>query len=73
MVGEEIGLALACPHLVSILDARKARRLEASADFHGAWGFTNYEVAWLPPAVLAGMMFGLLILILILLKQRDSI
>lgn len=45
----------------------------ASADFHGAWGFTNYEVAWIPPAVLAGMMFGLLILILIILKQRDSI
>jgi ABC-type multidrug transport system ATPase subunit/pSer/pThr/pTyr-binding forkhead associated (FHA) protein len=45
----------------------------ASADFHGAWGFTNYEIAWVPPAVLAGMMFGLLMLILIVLKQRDSI
>lgn len=45
----------------------------ASTDFHGAWGFSNYEIAWLPPAVLVGMMFGLLMLILIILKQRDSV
>ncbi len=45
----------------------------ASMDFNGAWGFTNYQVPWFPAAVLAGMMFALLCIILIVLKQRDSI
>ena len=30
----------------------------ASTDFNGAWGFTNYELFWLPWAVLGGMMLG---------------
>ncbi len=45
----------------------------ASKDFNGAWGFTNYDIPWLPPAVLAGTMVVLLIVILIVLKQRDSV
>jgi ABC transport system ATP-binding/permease protein len=45
----------------------------ASADFNGAWGFVDYQLFWLPPAVLGGMMLGLLILILMILKKRDSI
>jgi ABC transport system ATP-binding/permease protein len=45
----------------------------ASADFNGAWGFVNYQLFWLPPAVLGAMMLGLLILILMILKKRDSI
>ena len=45
----------------------------ASLDFNGAWGFNNYHLTWLPPAVLAGMMFFTLVAILILLKRRDSI
>jgi hypothetical protein len=45
----------------------------ASRDFNGAWGFSNYELFWLPPAVLAGMMFATLIFILIILRRRDSI
>lgn len=45
----------------------------ASTDFNGAWGFVHYQNTWLPPAVLAGMMFTTLIFILIILKRRDSI
>jgi hypothetical protein len=45
----------------------------ASPDFNGAWGFVDYQQYWLPPAVLAAMMFGLLVFILIILKRRDSI
>jgi ABC-type multidrug transport system ATPase subunit/pSer/pThr/pTyr-binding forkhead associated (FHA) protein len=45
----------------------------ASADFSGAWGFTNYQLAWLPPAVLLGMTLIALIAILIILKRRDAI
>ena len=42
-------------------------------DFIGAWGFTDWEITWLPPVVLAGMMILTLIIILITLKRRDSI
>jgi ABC transport system ATP-binding/permease protein len=45
----------------------------ASSDFMGAWGFKHYNQAWLPPAVLCGMMFVTLIAILIILKRRDAI
>ena len=44
----------------------------ASMDFNGAWGFTDYQIAWLPPAVLAGMTLVALIAILIILRRRDS-
>jgi ABC transport system ATP-binding/permease protein len=45
----------------------------ASSDFMGAWGFGQYNLSWLPPAVLSGMMFVTLIFILIVLKRRDAI
>ncbi len=45
----------------------------ASSDFMGAWGFSNYNLTWLPPAVLTGMMLLTLIVILIILKKRDAI
>lgn len=45
----------------------------ASMDFNGAWGFEQYETIWLPPVVLSGMMLVTLIMILIVLKRRDSI
>jgi hypothetical protein len=44
----------------------------ASADFNGAWGFIDYQLFWLPPAVLGGMMITLLIFILFILKRRDA-
>ena len=44
----------------------------ASTDFNGALGFYNYQLYWLPPAVLMAMMLGLLIMILIILKRRDA-
>jgi len=45
----------------------------ASSDFMGAWGFKYYNLPWLPPAILAGMMLFTLIVILIVLKRRDAI
>jgi hypothetical protein len=60
----------------NFLTAGKFRCAEAqiaSPDFNGAWGFVDYKLFWLPPAVLGAMMFGLLVLILIILKRRDSI
>jgi hypothetical protein len=61
--------------LENFLVAGKFRCAEAqiaSIDFNGAWGFSNYQAFWLPPAVLAGMMISLLIFILIILKRRDA-
>ncbi len=46
----------------------------ASIDFNGAWGFTNYDVVWLPPAVLGGDDGGAArSWILIILKRRDPV
>ncbi|HVJ21142.1 MAG TPA: ABC transporter permease, partial [Polyangiaceae bacterium] len=45
----------------------------ASTDFNGAWGFTNYALYWLPPAVLTGMMLALFFVILVILKRRDPV
>ena len=45
----------------------------ASMDYNGAWGFKDYELIWLPPAVLGGMMLAMLVWILIALKRRDSV
>jgi ABC-type multidrug transport system ATPase subunit/pSer/pThr/pTyr-binding forkhead associated (FHA) protein len=44
----------------------------ASTDYNGALGFSNYQLYWLPPSVLAAMMVGLLIFILVILKRRDT-
>jgi hypothetical protein len=45
----------------------------SSNDFTGAWGFGEWQLAWLPPAVLFGMMLATGILILIVLKRRDPV
>lgn len=45
----------------------------ASTELNGAWGFVSYAQVWLPYAVLAGMLSVQLVLILILLKRRDSV
>ncbi|HLV68266.1 MAG TPA: ATP-binding cassette domain-containing protein, partial [Polyangiaceae bacterium] len=45
----------------------------ASADLTGAWGFTTYSNAWLPPTVLLGMTVVLFVTILVVLRRRDSI
>ncbi len=45
----------------------------ASSDFMGAWGFGSYNLPWLPPLILSVMMFLTLVVILIVLKQRDAI
>jgi ABC transport system ATP-binding/permease protein len=45
----------------------------ASDSFNGAWGFTNYDQAALPVAVLGGMMLFSLLSILFILKRRDRI
>ncbi|HEY4160046.1 MAG TPA: FHA domain-containing protein [Polyangiaceae bacterium] len=45
----------------------------ASSDFNGAWGFHSYNLPWLPPAVLFGMMLLTLLIILFVLKRRDAI
>jgi ABC-type multidrug transport system ATPase subunit/pSer/pThr/pTyr-binding forkhead associated (FHA) protein len=45
----------------------------ASTDLNGAWGFSDYALTWLPSAVLAGMMMGMFVIIIALLKKRDSI
>ncbi len=45
----------------------------ASMDYNGAWGFSQYELIWLPPVVLGGMMVATLIMILLVLKRRDPV
>jgi ABC-type multidrug transport system ATPase subunit/pSer/pThr/pTyr-binding forkhead associated (FHA) protein len=45
----------------------------ASRDLIGAWGFTHYDQAWLAPTVLGGMTLALLITILVILRQKDSV
>lgn len=45
----------------------------ASDSFNGAWGFTNYDLSWAPPAILIGMMAVLLVTILVILKTRDPV
>jgi ABC-type multidrug transport system ATPase subunit/pSer/pThr/pTyr-binding forkhead associated (FHA) protein len=39
----------------------------------GAWGFTEWYQLWLPPTVLMGMSFLMIIVLLILLKRRDPV
>jgi ABC transport system ATP-binding/permease protein len=45
----------------------------ASDNLTGAWAFTTYETQWLPFAVLWGMTFGIMMIILVLLKRRDPV
>ena len=45
----------------------------AGDNFSGAWGFTNYDVLWLPIAVMGAMTVVTLITLLIVLKRRDPV
>jgi ABC-type multidrug transport system ATPase subunit/pSer/pThr/pTyr-binding forkhead associated (FHA) protein len=45
----------------------------ASTELHGAWGFSDYHLQWLPPAVLGSIMLVTLFAILGILKGRDRI
>jgi hypothetical protein len=45
----------------------------ASDTFNGAWGFHQYEMTWLPFAVLGGMSLVQLLILLVLLKRRDPV
>jgi hypothetical protein len=45
----------------------------AGTDFNGAWGFSSYHLAWLPPTVLLGITCVSLIAILLALKRKDAI
>jgi hypothetical protein len=45
----------------------------ASDSLAGAWGFTTWDTYWLPPAVLAGMTLGMLVVLLVFLKRRDPV
>jgi hypothetical protein len=65
--------ANSAPDFVQAGNFRCAEAQLASTDFNGAWGFENYALYWLPPAVLVGMMLFIFILILIILKRRDSV
>jgi ABC-type multidrug transport system ATPase subunit/pSer/pThr/pTyr-binding forkhead associated (FHA) protein len=39
----------------------------------GAWGFSSYEQAWIPYAVLGGMTVSLLVVLCAILKRRDPV
>lgn len=45
----------------------------ASDTLNGAWGFVEWSALWLPSAVLFGMTFGLMIVLLVALKRRDPV
>jgi hypothetical protein len=45
----------------------------ASGTLNGAWGFAEWDVLWLPSAVLLGMTALMLIVLLIALKRRDPV
>ncbi len=67
------------PDLTSTSDfliAGKFRCAEAqiaSDTYNGAWGFVNWDAAWMPPAVLTAMMLVLIAAILVMLKARDPV
>jgi ABC transport system ATP-binding/permease protein len=45
----------------------------ASDSIAGAWGFTQWDMFWLPWAVLYGMTVLMLVTLLIALKRRDPV
>jgi hypothetical protein len=45
----------------------------ASDSLNGAWGFSEWDTLWLPSAVLFGMTFTMIIILLIALKRRDPV
>ena len=45
----------------------------ASDTFAGGWGFTTYEMTWLPFTVMGGFTLVLLVLLCVILKRRDPV
>ncbi len=45
----------------------------ASDTFAGAWGFTTYEMTWLPFTVMGSFTLVLLVLLCVILKRRDPV
>ncbi|MFO0675439.1 MAG: ABC transporter permease [Polyangiaceae bacterium] len=45
----------------------------ASDTMPGAWGFANWNDTWLPGAVLGGMTFLIMLVLLVVLKRRDPV
>ena len=45
----------------------------AGDNFNGAWSFADYDVIWMPFAVMGGMTFLTMIALLIILKRRDPV
>jgi len=45
----------------------------ASDSYNGAWGFTDYDQAWLPFAVMTSMTLLTIIALFIILKRRDPV
>ncbi len=65
--------ATSAPDFLTAGKFRCAEAQIASSSFNGAWGFEHWELTWLPPVVLGGMMLSILFLILIILKRRDPV
>ena len=67
------------PDLTSLPDFITAGRFQcaaaqvASDSISGAWGFTEWSTLWLPAAVLYGMTFIILVVLLIALRRRDPV
>jgi ABC-type multidrug transport system ATPase subunit/pSer/pThr/pTyr-binding forkhead associated (FHA) protein len=67
------------PDLTSAPDFVYAGRFQcavaqvASDSLAGAWGFTEWATMWLPVAVLFGMTFAMMLVLLIALKRRDPV
>jgi len=67
------------PNLSSVGDFIQGGRFRcaeaqiASDTFNGAWGFADYNLAWMPPAIMASMMLFMLVAILVILKSRDPV
>ncbi|MGH7272541.1 MAG: ABC transporter permease, partial [Polyangiaceae bacterium] len=45
----------------------------ASSSISGAWGFTEWNSAWLPAAVLFGSTFAMFVVLLVALKRKDPV
>ena len=67
------------PDLTSLPDFLQGGKFQcavaqvASDSITGAWGFTEWSTPWLPAAVLFGMTFGMFVILLIALKNRDPV
>jgi hypothetical protein len=45
----------------------------ASGSLDGAWGFAEWNVPWMPAAVLFGTTFAMFVVLLVTLKRRDPV